>query len=73
MLSRDARRKKKDVILNFFEQLMQIAMSQEIYLERTRLRTKLICQEPDADTLSFVKKKIYLNFAVNDMKINNSN
>lgn len=32
---------KKDVILNFFEQLMQIAMSQEIYLERT----KLICQE----------------------------
>ena len=27
MLSRDARRKKKDVILNFFEQLMQIAMS----------------------------------------------
>ncbi len=33
---------KKDVILNFFEQLMQIAMSQEIYLETQR--TKLICQ-----------------------------
>ena len=51
---------KKDVILNFFEQLMQIAMSQEIYLERTRLRTKLICQEPDADMLSFVKNKFSL-------------
>ena len=48
---------KKDVILNFFEQLMQIAMSQEIYFERERQRqkerTKLICQEPNADILSF--------------------
>ena len=40
MLSRDARRKKKDVILNFFEQLMQIAMSQEIYLESQQLEQK---------------------------------
>ena len=31
---------KKDVILNFFEQLMQIAMSQEIYLHWDRQNNK---------------------------------
>ena len=34
MLSQDAQRKKKDVILNFFEQLIQIAMSTVFILEQ---------------------------------------
>ena len=38
---------KKDVILNFFEQLMQIAMSQGIYLEnKTHLPDAAVVEAP---------------------------
>ena len=48
---------KKDVSLNFFEQLMQIAMSQEIYLHKqTDRRTKLILKEPDA---AYKRQKLF--------------